>query len=69
MPSLSKKTYYKIETIRILIYPILLLLLTAFFVSQGWVKPEYSEIVWVIIVIQTVASLLAIGLVYFLKEG
>jgi hypothetical protein len=66
---MKKKTYYKIETIRILLYPILLLLLTAFFVSQGWVKPEYSEIVWVIIVIQTLASLFAIGLVYFLKEG
>jgi hypothetical protein len=66
---MKKWEYYKIETIRIILYPILLLLLTALFMSQGWVKPEYSEIVWVIIVIQTLASLLAIGLVYFLKEG
>jgi len=66
---MKKKDYYRIETVRIILYPILLLLLTAFFVSQGWVKPEYSEIVWVIIIIQTLASLLAIGLVYFLKEG
>jgi len=66
---MKKREYYKIETIRIILYPILLLLLTALFMSQGWVKPEYSEIVWVIIVIQTLASLLAIGLVYFLKEG
>jgi hypothetical protein len=66
---MKKKDYYKIETIRIILYPILLLLVTAFCVSQGWVKPEYSEIVWIIIVIQTLASLLAIGIVYFFKEG
>ena len=66
---MKKREYYKIETVRIILYPILLLLTTAFLVSVGWVKPEYSEIVWVIIVIQTLASLLAIGIVYFLKEG
>ena len=65
---MKKKDYYKIETIRIVLYPILLLLTTAFFVSAGWVKPEYSEIVWIIVVIQTLASLLAIGVVYFFKE-
>jgi len=66
---MKKKDYYKIETIRIILYPILLLLVTALFVSQGWVKPEFSEIVWIIIIIQTLASLLAIGIVYFFKEG
>jgi hypothetical protein len=66
---MKKKDYYKIETVRMLLYPILLLLTTAFLVSAGWVKSEYFGVVWVIIGIETLASLLTIGLVYFLKEG
>jgi hypothetical protein len=65
---LRKKEYYKIETVRLLLYPIFLVLVAIFFISQGWVTPEQAGIVWAVIIIQTLASLLAIGAYYFLEK-
>jgi len=65
---MRKKEYYKIETVRILLYPIFLFLVAWFFVGQGWVKPEETGIVWSIILINVIASLLSIGVYYFIAE-
>lgn len=65
---MRKKDYYKIETIRILLFPIFLVLVAAFFISQGWVTQEQAGIVWNVIFIQIIASLLSIGVYYFFAE-
>jgi len=66
---MRKKEYYKIETIRILIYPIFLLLVGWFFINQGWVTPEQAGIVWNVIIINVIASLLAIGTYYIFADN
>jgi hypothetical protein len=65
---MKKKEYYKIETVRILMFPIFLVVTAWFFISQGWVKPEEAGIVWSIIAINVIASLLCIGVYYFVAE-
>jgi hypothetical protein len=64
----KKKEYYRAETVRILLYPLCLILWTWFFVAEGWVKTEDAPIVWAVTAIQALASLLAIGVYYFVAE-
>lgn len=65
---MRKKEYYKIETVRILLFPVFLLLVAAFFINQGWVTEEQAGIVWNVILISVIAHLLVIGVYYLFAE-
>lgn len=65
---MKKKEYYKIETVRILLFPFVLLLIGWFFISQGWVSAEEAGIVWKVLLIYALAGLATIGVYYLFAE-
>jgi membrane protein DedA with SNARE-associated domain len=67
MRIMRKRDYFRLEVLGTLLQPILLIVITYFFVAQGWV--HNSDVLWEVVMITTVASLLSLGIAWVLEGG
>ena len=56
----KKKFKRMFEVVQALVFPVCLIVITFFFIGQGWVASEAVKIVWTVIIINVIATLVSI---------